>query len=81
MLARLPGVGNITIFGARDYSMRIWLDPEKVLARPDGERSRQRHPRAKRPGGRGVFGSSPQAGGTVPIHARTQGRLTRKAVW
>src|SRR4051794_9972506 len=26
-LARLPGVGNITIFGARDYSMRIWLDP------------------------------------------------------
>jgi multidrug efflux pump len=32
-LARLPGVGNITIFGARDYSMRIWLDPEKVASR------------------------------------------------
>ena len=32
-LARLPGVGNVTIFGARDYSMRIWLDPEKVAAR------------------------------------------------
>src|SRR6266849_2754122 len=31
-LARLPGVGNVTIFGARDYSMRIWLDPEKVAA-------------------------------------------------
>jgi multidrug efflux pump len=32
-LARLPGVGNVTIFGARDCSMRIWLDPEKVAAR------------------------------------------------
>ena len=32
-LARLPGVGSITIFGARDYSMRIWLDPQKVAAR------------------------------------------------
>src|SRR6266851_4288852 len=31
-LARLPGVGNVTIFGARDYSMRVWLDPEKVAA-------------------------------------------------
>jgi hydrophobe/amphiphile efflux-1 (HAE1) family protein len=31
-LARLPGVGSIIIFGARDYSMRIWLDPEKVAA-------------------------------------------------
>lgn len=29
-LSRLPGVGNVTIFGARDYSMRVWLDPEKV---------------------------------------------------
>src|SRR5579872_2855421 len=32
-LARLPGVGSIIIFGARDYSMRVWLDPEKVAAR------------------------------------------------
>src|SRR5437773_3865342 len=31
-LARLPGVGNVTIFGARAYSMRVWLDPEKVAA-------------------------------------------------
>ena len=33
VLARLPGVGSIIIFGARDYSMRVWLDPEKVAAR------------------------------------------------
>jgi multidrug efflux pump len=32
-LSRMPGVGSIIIFGARDYSMRIWLDPEKVAAR------------------------------------------------
>ena len=33
VLARVDGVGNVTIFGARDYSMRIWLDPEKLAAR------------------------------------------------
>src|SRR5262245_26401105 len=29
-LLRLDGVGDIQIFGARDYSMRIWLDPDKI---------------------------------------------------
>jgi HAE1 family hydrophobic/amphiphilic exporter-1 len=33
VLARIDGVGNVTIFGARDYSMRIWLDPDKLAAR------------------------------------------------
>jgi hydrophobe/amphiphile efflux-1 (HAE1) family protein len=33
VLARLDGVGDVRIFGSRDYSMRIWLDPEKVAAR------------------------------------------------
>jgi HAE1 family hydrophobic/amphiphilic exporter-1 len=33
VLARLDGVGDVRVFGARDYSMRIWLDPEKVAAR------------------------------------------------
>jgi hydrophobic/amphiphilic exporter-1 (mainly G- bacteria), HAE1 family len=32
-LARLPGVGEVTTFGAGQYSMRIWLDPEKLKAR------------------------------------------------
>src|SRR6185295_9608195 len=32
-LARLPGVGNVAIFGAGQYSIRIWLDPEKLKAR------------------------------------------------
>ncbi|MDB5728235.1 MAG: multidrug efflux transporter permease subunit, partial [Noviherbaspirillum sp.] len=30
LLARIPGVGVVRIFGARDYSMRIWLDPERM---------------------------------------------------
>ncbi|MHB1421922.1 MAG: efflux RND transporter permease subunit [Gemmataceae bacterium] len=29
-LSRLPGVGDITYLGQRDYSMRIWLDPQKL---------------------------------------------------
>ena len=32
-LARLPGVGNVLIFGAGQYSMRAWLDPNKLQAR------------------------------------------------
>src|SRR6266576_1366610 len=32
-LARLPGVGQVNIFGAGQYSMRIWLDPNKLYAR------------------------------------------------
>ena len=31
-LSRLPGVGNVTVFGAGQYSMRIWLDPNKLQA-------------------------------------------------
>ncbi|HEX8963043.1 MAG TPA: efflux RND transporter permease subunit, partial [Rhodocyclaceae bacterium] len=29
-LSRIPGVGYVRLFGARDYSMRIWLDPDKM---------------------------------------------------
>ena len=29
-LKRLPGVADVTIFGARDYSMRVWLNPDKM---------------------------------------------------
>lgn len=29
-LKRLPGLADVTIFGARDYSMRVWINPEKM---------------------------------------------------
>jgi HAE1 family hydrophobic/amphiphilic exporter-1 len=32
-LARLPGVGGVGIFGAGEYAMRVWLDPDRLLAR------------------------------------------------
>ena len=31
-LARLDGVGDLRLFGAREYSMRIWLDPNRISA-------------------------------------------------
>jgi len=32
VLARLPGVGQVKVFGAGQYSMRIWMDPEKLYS-------------------------------------------------
>ncbi len=32
VLKRIPGVGNLTIWGEREYSMRIWLDPDKLAS-------------------------------------------------
>ena len=32
-LKRVPGVGDVVIFGERKYSMRLWLDPTKLAAR------------------------------------------------
>ena len=29
-IARLPGVGNVNVFGSGEYAMRIWLDPNKM---------------------------------------------------
>jgi multidrug efflux pump subunit AcrB len=31
-LSRLPGVGDVTYLGQRDYSMRVWLDPQKLAS-------------------------------------------------
>ena len=33
VITRLDGVGDTIVFGARDYAMRVWLDPAKVQAR------------------------------------------------
>ncbi|HET6764511.1 MAG TPA: efflux RND transporter permease subunit [Longimicrobiaceae bacterium] len=32
VLARLPGVGQVQVFGSGDYAMRVWLDPQRVAA-------------------------------------------------
>ena len=33
VLTRVEGVGNVQVFGARDFSMRVWLDPAKISSR------------------------------------------------
>jgi hydrophobe/amphiphile efflux-1 (HAE1) family protein len=33
VIARLPGVGQVQLFGSGDYAMRLWLDPDRVAAR------------------------------------------------
>src|ERR671911_517320 len=33
VLARIPGIGQVEVFGGGDYSMRVWLDPGKIAAR------------------------------------------------
>lgn len=77
VLARLPGVGDAIIFGARDYCMRIWLDPNKVSARNLTARDvvaairRQNVEVAA-----GLFGQAPQpAGNLFQLAVRTKGRL------
>ena len=32
-LARVPGAGQVEVFGAGDYAMRVWIDPERAAAR------------------------------------------------
>ena len=79
VLARIDGVGNVTIFGARDYSMRIWLDPEKLavrnltagdvvtaIARPERAGGGRRHRSASGAAGRELSNSM----------SRRKGRLT-----
>lgn len=33
VLARIPGAGDVQLFGGGDYAMRVWLDPQKLAAR------------------------------------------------
>lgn len=33
VLSRVPGVGNVMVFGAKDFGMRIWLDPDNLKAK------------------------------------------------
>ena len=50
-LARIAGVGSAQVFGAGEYSMRVWLDPDRLaVAAADGDRRRPGDPRAERPG-------------------------------
>ena len=76
-LARLEGVGDVQMWGSGDYSMRIWLDPQKVaahgLAAGDVVRAiREQNVQAAA----GVVGASPGLPGVdLQLSINAQGRL------
>ena len=75
-LARLEGVGDVQMWGSGDYSMRIWLDPQKVAAHGLAAGDVVRDPRAERPGRAGVVGASPGLPGVdFQLSINAQGRL------
>src|SRR5947207_9481602 len=76
-LARIDGVGQVLLFGAGDYSMRVWLDPRKVaergLSAGDVVRAiREQNVQAAA----GVVGASPGLSDVnVQLSINAQGRL------
>ena len=71
-LARLPGVGNVTVMGAGEYSMRIWMDPQKLYSFGLVPKDVIEAVRAAEPGGRGRAGrhAAGAEGPAIPIHRR-----------
>ena len=77
-LLRLDGVGDITIFGERQYSMRIWIDPEKLatFGLTSGDVTKAVQEQNVQVSG-GTLGQEPvNAGNAFQITVSTQGRLT-----
>src|SRR5436309_623226 len=76
-LARVQGVGQVLLFGSGDYSMRVWLDPQKVaqrgLSAGDVVRAiREQNVQAAA----GVVGASPGVAGVdLQLSVNAQGRL------
>jgi len=76
-LARIPGMGDVQIFGAGDYAMRVWLDPQKVAGRNmtasdvvDAIREQNVQVAA------GVVGAAPSKSADFQLTVNTQGRLS-----
>jgi hydrophobe/amphiphile efflux-1 (HAE1) family protein len=77
-LARLDGIGDVQLFGARDYAMRVWIDPNRAAALnlTAGEivnalRAQNVQVAA------GTLGQPPYAtGNAFQVNVETQGRLT-----
>jgi multidrug efflux pump len=77
-LARLPGVGDVRIFGVSEYAMRVWLDPNQASARnltaPEIVQAiREQNVQVAA----GIFGASPQPPGNLfQLTAQTKGRFS-----
>jgi multidrug efflux pump len=82
-LARLPGVGDAQVFGAGNYAMRIWLDPEKVASRGltasdvvRALREQNIEVAAGQLGAPSSIGPNGRAGPDFQLAINTKGRLT-----
>jgi multidrug efflux pump len=76
LLARIPGVGDVRVFGAGDYAMRVWLDPQKMAARDltTGDvvgAIREQNVQVAA----GQIGAPPAAGSEFQLALNAQGRL------
>ena len=76
-LARIDGVGQAQIFGGGDYSMRVWLDPQKVAERGLSASDVVREIRAQNvQAAAGVIGAAPSLPGIdLQLSINAQGRL------
>ncbi|WP_163989853.1 efflux RND transporter permease subunit [Pyxidicoccus caerfyrddinensis] len=77
VLQRIPGVGSVVVWGAGEYSMRVWLDPQKLASRKltasDAVAAiREQNVQVAA----GVVGQQPDASSAFQITVTTQGRLT-----
>ncbi|GAA3890522.1 multidrug efflux RND transporter permease subunit [Sphingomonas limnosediminicola] len=77
-IARLDGVGDARLFGARDYAMRIWIDPNKAAALDLTAGEIVNALRAQNVQvAAGTLGQPPYAtGNAFQLNVETQGRLT-----
>lgn len=77
-LARVEGVGDISIIGLREYSMRVWLDPERLshLSMTAGDVLKSLQEQNLQVAS-GVIGQRPvPSGNAFQLSVNTQGRLT-----
>ena len=76
-LERIAGIGQVQLFGAGDYSMRVWLDPQKVAQRGLSAGDVVREIRAQNvQAAGGVVGASPAVPGLdYQLSINAQGRL------
>ena len=76
-LARIDGVGQVLMWGAGDYSMRVWLDPQKIAERGLSAGDVVREIRAQNvQAAAGVVGASPGLPGLdLQLSINAQGRL------
>src|SRR5882672_1288604 len=76
-LARIAGVGDVQQFGGGDYSMRVWLDPQKVAERGLSASDITREIQAQNvQAAAGVVGVSPNLPGIdLQLSVNAQGRL------